>query len=77
MAWRTTADKRSQFVTLRLTESEASDLDALAEHSQISRSELIRRALHRLCGTPKAKVLIKQQKKQSKNLIKSKSSDDE
>lgn len=75
MAWRTTADKRSQFVTLRLTESEASDLDALAEHSQISRSELIRRALHRLCSTPKAKVLIKQQKNKSKN--QNKSSDDE
>lgn len=45
MAWKTTDDPRTEFVTLRLTASEAADLDAYRAARGQSRSQALRDAL--------------------------------
>lgn len=45
MAWPTTNDPRTEIVTLRLTASEADDLDALALASACTRSTAVRDAV--------------------------------
>ena len=46
MAWPTTNDPRTEFVTLRLTVSESADLDRLVQQTGASsRSEAVRTAL--------------------------------
>lgn len=48
MAWPTTSNPRTEFVTLRLTQDEAADLDALVlKTGARSRSSALRAALKR------------------------------
>lgn len=48
MAWPTTTDPRTEFVTLRLTVSEAADLDLYADARGMSRSAAVRNAVSRV-----------------------------
>jgi hypothetical protein len=48
MAWPTTNDPRTEFVTLRLTVSEAADLDLYADSRGLSRSAAVRDAVSRV-----------------------------
>lgn len=48
MAWPTTNDPRTEFVTLRLTVSEAADLDLYADARGLSRSAAVRNAVSRV-----------------------------
>jgi len=45
MAWPTTNDPRTVFVTSRLTAAEAADLDALVAERGTSRSDILRTAI--------------------------------
>lgn len=45
MAWPTTSDPRTEFVTVRLTAAEAADLDALAAAAGQTRSEAVRNCI--------------------------------
>lgn len=47
MAWPTTSNPRTEFVTLRLTVDEATDLDAMAADAGQSRSEAVRGAVEK------------------------------
>lgn len=53
MAWPTTNDPRTEFVTLRLTTSEAAELDALATQQGTSRSVAVRNAVARVITAEK------------------------
>lgn len=44
MAWPTTNDPRTEFATLRMTVTEAAEIDALAHARGVSRSEMLRQA---------------------------------
>lgn len=55
MAWPTTSNPRTEFVTLRLTAAEAADLDALAASQGASRSEAVRSAVTRVIAAEKRK----------------------
>lgn len=57
MAWPTTKNPRTEFVTLRLTAAEAAELDAYAQGRLLSRSEAVREAVARV-------ILAEQRKKQ-------------
>jgi len=48
MSWPTTTDPRTVFVTVRLTASEAADLDNLAASRGLSRSEAVRDCVGRV-----------------------------
>lgn len=48
MAWPTTNDPRTEFVTLRLTVNEAADLDLYADARGLSRSAAVRDAVSRV-----------------------------
>lgn len=48
MAWPTTNDPRTEFVTLRLTKSEAADLDAYAKAKRMKRSAAVRSCVDRV-----------------------------
>lgn len=48
MAWPTTKDPRTEFVTLRLTVSEAAELDLYADSRGLSRSAAVRDATARV-----------------------------
>lgn len=48
MAWPTTKDPRTEFVTLRLTVREMADLDALASTLGTSRSGAVRQSVERV-----------------------------
>lgn len=57
MAWPTTSNPRRNFVTLRITDDEANDLDWLmAEMKARSRSEALRTALHRVVRAQRRKA---------------------
>lgn len=45
MAWPTTSDPRTEFVTIRLTTNEAADLDQMAAANENTRSEEVRAAV--------------------------------
>lgn len=63
MAWPTTNDPRTEFVTIRLTKSEAADLDALAaNHAGGVRSKALRWALDRVVSAEKRKAAKNKQK---------------
>lgn len=47
MAWPTTNNPRTEFVTLRLTKDEAADLDALRAATGQTRSQAVRAAVER------------------------------
>lgn len=53
MAWPTTDDPRTEFVTLRLTVSEAAELDAYAASRHLSRSAAVRDATGRVIAAEK------------------------
>jgi hypothetical protein len=54
MAWPTTDDPRTVFVTIRLTADEASDLDVLVAATESSRSSVVRGAVdHRIATARK------------------------
>ena len=48
MAWPTSSNPRTEFVTLRLTADEAADLDGYAGARGLSRSAAVRQALARV-----------------------------
>lgn len=48
MAWPTTSDPRTEFVTLRLTVAEAAELDALRAATGQNRSEAVRDCVARV-----------------------------
>jgi hypothetical protein len=55
MAWRTTAEPRTEFVTLRLTVAEAADLDTMAADNSMNRSEAVRWSVNRVVAAEKRK----------------------
>lgn len=59
MSWPTTDDPRTEFVTLRMTVSEAADLDAYAAKRGLSRSAAVRDCTGRVIAVEK-----KRQRKQ-------------
>jgi hypothetical protein len=63
MAWPTTSDPRTEFVTLRLTVSEAADLDAYAATRGLSRSSAVRDAVNRVIAAEQRRA--RKQKKAS------------
>lgn len=67
MAWPTTNNPRTVFVTIRLTEDEAQDLDAYAQatHSR-SRSAAVRDAVNRVIDAHKRKQRTGSRKTASK-----------
>lgn len=56
MAWPTTSDPRTEFVTLRLTVNEAADLDAYAAARGLSRSAAVRDAVGRVIAADKKRA---------------------
>lgn len=56
MAWPTTTDPRTEFVTLRLTVSEAADLDLYADSRGLSRSAAVRDAVNRVIAADKRRA---------------------
>lgn len=57
MAWPTTSDPRTEFVTLRLTVSEAADLDWLqAQRGLSNRSETVRDAMGRVVAAERKRA---------------------
>lgn len=50
MAWPTTDNPRTEFVTLRLTADEAAELDAYAARLQMTRSAAVREAVSQVVG---------------------------
>jgi hypothetical protein len=56
MAWPTTTDPRTEFVTLRLTVSEAADLDLYADTRGMSRSAAVRDATSRVIAAEKRRA---------------------
>lgn len=56
MAWPTTNNPRTEFVTLRLTVDEASDLDVYAATRTMSRSEAVRDAVSRVIAAEKKRT---------------------
>ena len=47
MAWPTTSDPKTEFATLRMTASEAADIDAAASADGVSRSAFLRACAER------------------------------
>lgn len=56
MAWPTTTDPRTEFVTLRLTVSEAADLDLYASTRSMNRSKAVRDAVNRVIAAEKKRA---------------------
>jgi len=56
MAWPTTNDPRTEFVTLRFTVSEAAELDAYRKARGLSRSAAVRDATHRVIEAEKKRA---------------------
>lgn len=56
MAWPTTSDPRTEFVTLRLTKSEAADLDLYADSRGMNRSKAVRDAVNRVIAVEKKRA---------------------
>ena len=56
MAWPTTNDPRTEFVTLRLTVGESADLDAYAARKGMKRSEAVRNAVDRVIAAEKKRA---------------------
>lgn len=56
MAWPTTSNPKKQFVTLRLTDGEAQDLDGAASTAGMSRSAYLRDCLRRVTAADKRKA---------------------
>lgn len=56
MAWPTTTDPRTEFVTLRLTVSEAADLDLYAGTRGMNRSKAVRDAVNRVIAAEKKRA---------------------
>lgn len=67
MAWPTTSDPRTEFVTLRLTVGESADLDWLCSQVSQSRSEATRDALAEKVARERAKQVKQQARKTKKN----------
>lgn len=65
MAWPTTNNPRTEFVTLRLTADEAQDLDAFASKRSLSRSAAVRDAVGRVIAAEKKRAARTTAKKQS------------
>lgn len=53
MAWPTTSNPRTEFVTLRLTQDEAADLDQYAQGHGLNRSAAVREAVNRVIAAEK------------------------
>lgn len=56
MSWPTTNDPRTEFVTLRLTVSEAADLDNYAATRGLSRSAAVRESVGRVIAAEKRRM---------------------
>lgn len=57
MSWPTTNDPRTEFITLRLTVSEAADLDLYAQsHGFRSRSAAVRDSVNRVIAAEKKRA---------------------
>lgn len=56
MAWPTTTDPRTEFVTLRLTVSEMGDLDVYAAARGLNRSAAVRDAVNRVIAAEKRRT---------------------
>lgn len=56
MGWPTTNDPREVFVTLRLTKSEAADLDAYRAARNLNRSAAVRDATSRVIAAEKKRA---------------------
>lgn len=56
MAWPTTNDPRTEFVTLRFTVSEAAELDAYAQARGVSRSQAVRDATGRVIAAERKRA---------------------
>lgn len=56
MAWPTTTNPRTEFVTLRLTVDEAADLDLYADSRGVSRSGAVRDAVSRVIAAEKRRA---------------------
>lgn len=56
MAWRTTNDPKTEFVTIRLTASEAAELDLAAQTAGHSRSAFVRDAVRRVMAAEARKA---------------------
>lgn len=67
MAWPTTSNPRTEFVTLRLTKGEADDLDWLtAQLGTSGRSETLRIAQEEKVARERKRVAQRQSRKQSR-----------
>lgn len=69
MAWPTTKEPRTEFVTLRLTKAEAADLDRAVSSSPShqTRSAYVRTALERVLAADARKAARKKQNRQKQN----------
>lgn len=56
MAWPTTSDPKTEFVTLRLTVGEAATLDAAAQAAGQNRSKFVREAVRRVLAADARKA---------------------
>lgn len=56
MAWKTTDEPRTNFVTLRLTDREAADLDSYADKRNLTRSAAVRDATSRVIAAEKKRA---------------------
>lgn len=56
MSWPTTNDPRTEFVTLRLTVSEAAELDSYAQKRGLSRSAAVREAVGRVIAAERRRA---------------------
>jgi predicted transcriptional regulator len=56
MSWPTTKDPRTEFVTLRLTVSEAAELDSYAQKRRLSRSAAVREAVGRVIAAERRRA---------------------
>lgn len=65
MAWPTTNNPRTEFVTLRLTADEAADLDVLANAQGQSRSAAVRDAVARVIEAEQRKAARAQKAQQA------------
>lgn len=56
MAWPTTSNPRTVFVTLRFTDDEAAELDLYADSNGMSRSKYVRDAVFRVIEAEKKRA---------------------
>lgn len=64
--WATTSDPRTEFVTVRLTKSEAEEVDRVAQESGRTRSAVVRAAVEEYVGKKKRAPKRAAKKKESR-----------